>query len=466
MASERSHLLSTSSTQILGDDLYARFSPRQKSFILAQLSWCGLLPFFVSGTFVPSIPQIAEDIVQTLLQLAVGVSIAATSIGGFCAASYTGIFGRRKIYLATLPFVVIGSIGVTLARNAFQLLFWRFVQSLASCPGRVLGSVIIGDIYKVEERGLAYGIFLAASLFGCAAAPPVDGIIAYYSSWRVTQCLIGAMGLITFIIMILFLPETATMKENTESKYVMSRLFRSLWLLRSPVLFLSAFASATAWLTDYGESSSYKPNLISNFTLALLVPFSYTIAARYNITDEALIGACFIPIGLGNIIGAPIVGYISDKIIMRNRIKRGRWYPEDRLTLAFIGTLIPVPLSIIISGLVTTYVEGRIGLVLNLLCLLMNGIGVAMSVSPAAAYSVDVMHSRSADSVAVTWGLRSVIVSIAISWVIPSVNRFGVAITNISIGIIAWVGAAMYYILLRYGDELRSWVDVGYSEAS
>ncbi|KAF9009712.1 major facilitator superfamily domain-containing protein [Cyathus striatus] len=452
MTSERSPLISN--TQKLGDDPYARFSSRQKGFILAQISWCGLLPFFVSGTFVPSIPQIAKDIDAdpATVGVAVGVSIAAASIGGFCGASYTGLFGRRKIFLATLPFVIVGSIGVALAKNAAQLLFWRFIQSMGASPGRVLGSVVIGDVYKVEERGMAYGIFIAVSLLGCAIAPPLDGTIAYYFSWRVTQCLIGFMGLIAFIFMNLFFPETGnTTQSSKESKYLISRLFRSLWLLRSPVLFLSAFSSATALLTDY----------------ALLVPFSYTIAARYNITDEALIGACFIPIGVGNIVAAPLIGRLSDKIITRNRKKLGRWYPEDRLRLALIGSLTLVPLSVVISGLVTTYIEGRIGLLLNLLCLFINGFGVTMSMSPAAAYNVDVMDSsQSADSVAATWALRSFVVSIAISWIIPSVNKLGVAITNIGIGIIAWLGAAMYYILIRYGDELRALVDVGYAEAS
>ncbi|KAF9009705.1 major facilitator superfamily domain-containing protein [Cyathus striatus] len=458
MTSERSPLLSSAEIPEEipeEDDPYARFSPSQKSFILAQLSWCGLLPFFVSGTFVPSIPQIAEDVSAdpATVGIAVGISIAATALGGFCAASYTSIYGRRQIFLATLPVVVLGSFGVALSQNAVQLLFWRFIQSLASSSGRVIGPVVIGDIYKVEERGLAYGVFLSVSLLGCAVAPPLDGIIAYYSSWRITQCLIGILELIAFISMAIFLPETKwNAKKNNDtssaSKYLIVRLWQGVWLLRSPVLSLTAFASATALLTDY----------------ALLVPFAYTIATKYNITNESIIGACFIPIGLGNILAAPLTGRLSDKIILRNRQIRKMWYPEDRLYIALIGSLLPVPLSIVISGFITTYVDGWMGLALNLICFLVNGIGVSMSTAPATAYSVDVIQSRSADSVAATWGLRSLAVSLAISWVIPSINKFGVLATNVGIGVGAWVGAGIYYLVIQYGDELRACVDVGYSE--
>jgi MFS family permease len=36
---------------------------------------------------------------------------------------------------------------------------WRFVQALGSSPGLAVGSGVIGDIYKLEERGQAMGIF-------------------------------------------------------------------------------------------------------------------------------------------------------------------------------------------------------------------------------------------------------------------------------------------------------------------
>lgn len=59
----------------------------------------------------------------------------------------------------------------------------------------------------------------------------------------------------------------------------------SLWLLQSPNLFAGMIAQALVLLTDY----------------VLLVPMAYTIGARYGITNEAIIGACFLPNGLGNL---------------------------------------------------------------------------------------------------------------------------------------------------------------------
>jgi hypothetical protein len=77
------------------------------------------------------------------------------------------------------------------------------------------------------------------------------------------------------------------------------------------------------------------------------------------------------------LVGAPVSGRLSDQIILYYRKKRGGvWYPEDRLRATLPGALIFVPLSVLISGLLTEYVPGTLGLVLNLVCLFADGMGV------------------------------------------------------------------------------------------
>ena len=77
------------------------------------------------------------------------------------------------------------------------------------------------------------------------------------------------------------------------------------------------------------------------------------------------------------LVGAPLSGRLSDRIIVYYRKKRGsEWYPEDRLRATLPGAFILVPLSVLISGLLTEYVPGPLGLALNLVCLFANGMGV------------------------------------------------------------------------------------------
>ncbi|EGO22023.1 hypothetical protein SERLADRAFT_475141 [Serpula lacrymans var. lacrymans S7.9] len=358
--------------------LYSRFSESQKRTILSVVSLAGLLPLFVAGSFIPSIPQIARDLNSTgaIVSLAVSLSIFSTAIGSLFWASNSTFYGRRPIYLYGLPLLCIGSVGVAVSSTLKNLLFWRVVQAFGSSGGLSLGSGVIGDIYQLEERGTAMGIFFGACLLGPALAPLAGGTAAEYASWRTMQLILGVWGLIEILLVFLFLPETShpgtrgkdKIPESERGRFKLVNPLDSLWLLRSPNLLAISIASGLVLLTDF----------------VLLVPLAYTIGVRYHIENQALIGACFLSCGLGNLIGAPLAGRLSDKIIKVWKIRRkGEWVPEDRLRAAWVGALYLVPLSVLFSGLITTYVDGPLGLTLSMVCLFFHGLGVKQAQIPA-----------------------------------------------------------------------------------
>lgn len=51
--------------------------------------------------------------------------------------------------------------------------------------------------------------------------------------------------------------------------------------------------------------------------------------------------------------------------------------PEDRLRAALLAAGVLVPVPILVSGLVTRYVPGTLGMGINLACLFINGVGVS-----------------------------------------------------------------------------------------
>ena len=76
-------------------------------------------------------------------------------------------------------------------------------------------------------------------------------------------------------------------------------------------------------------------------------------------------------------VGAPLAGRISDYVVVKYRAQRGGvWYPEDRLRTTLIGAGALVPLSVLFSGLLTQFVPHKWGLIANLVCLFVNGLGV------------------------------------------------------------------------------------------
>ncbi|KAG1737898.1 major facilitator superfamily domain-containing protein [Suillus paluster] len=436
-------------------DVYDRFSKAHKNFIVFVVSFAGLLPAVVTGTFVPSIPQIALDLDSTgaVVSLAVSLSVFANAIGGLVWAAYSSFYGRRPMYLWGMPILCIGSFGVAASTSLASLLFWRFVQAFGCAGGISVGAAVIGDIYRVEQRGTALGIFFGASLLGVALSPIIGGTAAHYWSWRNLHYSLGLWGIIEMVLIYVSFPETShshsgvIREPKTPFNFVWINPFSSLWLLRSPNIMAVTLANASAMVTDY----------------VLLVPIAYTIGARYHISNEALIGACFLPNGLGNFIASPIAGRLSDTMIERWKAKRkGIWVPEDRLRAVLVGGLL-VPLSVGLSGLITTYIAGPLGLVLNLLCLFMNGVGVDFVLTPIGSYNIDVLQSCSAEVIAAVTAFRAIILAPVTAAVLPSIEMLGVAGTNGIATVIAIFGYGLIVLTIRYGDRMRAWVDVGYT---
>ncbi|KAG2030076.1 major facilitator superfamily domain-containing protein [Suillus americanus] len=248
MTSEESSLL----VATVHEAIYDRFAPHKKRRIVRLVCFVGLLPMFVPDTLLPSIPQMAKDL--------------------------------------GLTHATIRSCGVAMSTSLRSLLFWRFVQVLRCSGGMPLGAGVIGDIYKLEERGTAAGAFFGASLVGMTVAPFLGGAAAQHWSWRNLQYFIGVWGLLGMLLIYLSFPETSHPGTLGIGKLMQRRWIHiswvnplsSLWLLRSPNLFAGCI-------------------LIRN-NIVLLVPMAHTIGTRYGITNEAIFGAHFLPNGLGNLI--------------------------------------------------------------------------------------------------------------------------------------------------------------------
>lgn len=71
--------------------------------------------------------------------------------------------GRRPCYIYHLPIMILGSLGTALSRTVPHLMAWRFVQAMGASPGISVGAGVIGDIYKLEERGTPYGSYFGVS---------------------------------------------------------------------------------------------------------------------------------------------------------------------------------------------------------------------------------------------------------------------------------------------------------------
>ncbi|KAL1706303.1 major facilitator superfamily domain-containing protein [Schizophyllum commune] len=436
-------------------DPYSRYGEKRKTVLVVLVGWYSLMAMIVSGSFIPAIPQIAKDLETgvTSVSLAISVTLLSESFGSLVASSYSTFYGRRPVYLAAVPVLCAGSLGVALSSTINQLLVWRSIQALGMSPGFSVGAGVVGDLYSAEHRGLAMGVFLGIALLGPLLAPVVGGYVAHYWSWRNMQfCLAGASAL-TLLLFLLVFPETSTgackARQDAAAKakgckppnFVFINVLRPLGLLRSPNVLIITVAGFCALTTNF----------------ALLVPINSTIGTRYGL-NAFFVGLCMLPSGLGNIIGAPLAGRLSDRALTKGHGER--LCPEDRLRAALPGAGILVPLSALSAGLVVRFVPGPLGLAMNLICFFMNGIGVELTLTPLAAYCIDILQSRSAEVISANSGFRSLLISLTVGFMLPLITRLGSIGLGALNAAVAWIGFGLIYLTLHYGEKWRLYVNI------
>ncbi|KIJ26230.1 hypothetical protein M422DRAFT_272715 [Sphaerobolus stellatus SS14] len=442
---------------------YARFSSFQKRIIVGIVAFSGIMTrkqyiplsrflaarltgslfkAFAASSFVPCVPEVAKDLNTT------GEVINFTAVGlyMFMLVTLTKLPSRwSTTHLPDFSASHVSRLFNSLAIDIGGAIDYRpcFTGIAASCFISV-GVSSISDIYKLEERGTAIEAYYAAVLLGLAIAPMTGGIAAIYASWRLIPIIIFGISLSSLISVIMFSQRHVTQ----EAEWVWLNPFQSLKLLRGPNVSFVAIATACAFMTNY----------------VMLISLSYTIGPRYGLTSPALIGACFLPSGLGSTLGSPIVGRISDKIIISKCKQRGgKWLPEDRLLATLPGAIFLVPLSVLMYGIAIQFIPGKIGLIICFMCLFANGVGLVMVIGPSGTYTVDILQTQTAEAIVVISGMRSFVVAQASAFALPLIESIGVVATCALAAGVAWFGFALLLITIIYGTRLRKWVDLGYT---
>ncbi|KAI8150206.1 major facilitator superfamily domain-containing protein [Fennellomyces sp. T-0311] len=190
----------------------------------------------------------------------------------------------------------------------------------------------VADVYDVDERGNALGIYFTGQFAGPLFGPIFGGFLVERWGWQSVFWLLFVLGCLLLLLVVFAMEETyreekvwgkGTMvelepdqkSETTAVETKMVNPLSSLALLRHPFVFIAATATGFA----FGGM----------FAIENMLPELYT--NQYNFSSS-LIGLSFISPGIGEVVGSLISGKLSDIFLNRARAKRdGIAVPEDRL---------------------------------------------------------------------------------------------------------------------------------------
>ncbi|KAJ4287553.1 hypothetical protein N0V90_012256 [Kalmusia sp. IMI 367209] len=436
------------------DEVYNRFSENRKMVITAVLSFCSFLAPVSSTTVLSAVPEVAAtyhcdgsiiNLSNAMYMLFMGVSP--------CFYGPIGtIYGRKWVSVISAALFTACSIGTALAPNLAAFFIFRILTAFQGTAFLIIGSSVIGDIYKPTERGTALGWFLSGTLIGPALGPFIGGIIVTFRSWRDIFWLQTALAGAATLLVVILQPETIHYRRADELKDLPQRKrLHTMWQWLNPFRILRLYRYPNL-LTVAIAASSLVWNMYS-----LLTPIRYVLNPRFDLSSPLQSGLFYIAPGAGYLVGTLVGGRWADHTVKKYIKIRGERVSEDRLRscLPFIGIVIPA--CMLIYGWSVEKRKG--GVALPVIMMFLQGVAQLFCFPSLNTYCLDVMQTRSAEVVAGNYAVRYLFAAAGSAVCLPAVRKIGVGwFSTISAGFLV-VAALATYATAEKGRQWRDAVD-------
>lgn len=118
------------------------------------------------------------------------------------------MFGRKKVFFAGVSLFMTGAVLCGFAWGIVPLICFRAIEGLGAGAVQPMAATILGDIYTPAERAHVQG--LVSCVFGVAAVvgPSMGAFLIQHVSWSVVFWVNIPFGIVSIIMVALFLHET------------------------------------------------------------------------------------------------------------------------------------------------------------------------------------------------------------------------------------------------------------------
>ncbi|KAM5352486.1 hypothetical protein ACJ41O_005209 [Fusarium nematophilum] len=330
----------------------------------------------------PALPVLARefDASETITNLSVALYMISMAIFPLWWSSFSEEFGRRSIYLISFALFVVFSILSAISTNITMLIVFRMLAGGASASAHATGAGSIADLFEVFERGRAMGVFYLGPLLGPLLAPVIGGVLTQEIGWQATMWFLAIYGLVVFLLILFFLPETLRRRRPEEvlptssqtqgtqglermrtidsARVKTKRLAKSarrflvdplgvVLFLRFPAVFITVLIAAVAFGSLYIVNIAVQQKFSRD-------PYNY---------GQLVIGLLYIPSGMGYVFGSLFGGRWIDRIMAREARKANRYddrgkliyLPEDRMRENAWIVVTTYPLALLMFGWTLRY---------------------------------------------------------------------------------------------------------------
>ncbi|KAL7621682.1 hypothetical protein AAE478_009009 [Parahypoxylon ruwenzoriense] len=428
------------------------------------LNWSMRRKPLASSMLAPGVPEMMAEFGTSDNQIAtfvVSVFMLGFALGPILLAPLSELYGRLPIYHVCNVLFVIFSVGCAVAQNVGMLISFRFLAGSAGVAVVTCGSGSIADMMPPEKRGRAMSVWSLGPLLGPIVGPICAGFLVEAAGWRwvfwVITIVSGVVTFAAFFILretyapVLLERKAARLRKETGNnryqpkmakKGTPQQLFRTA-IIRPARMFCCSVVVMAMCLyvaTLYG------------FLYILVTTFTFVYRDVYGFSATGA-GLSFIGGGVGNILGLVYVGFLSDRIIQRQKDKGKEPRPEDRLSLILtVPCSLILPLGLVIYGWTA---DKHLHWILPMIgngIMSFGMIGIVMSVQT---YLVDAYTAYAASVTAASSVPRSLLAALLPLCGLQIYDTLGLGWGNTLLGLLCLGLAPVPWLLCCFGERMR-----------
>ncbi|MCJ1431239.1 hypothetical protein MMC27_000590 [Xylographa pallens] len=418
-----------------GTKVYATAVPALFAFVVT----------FGTSVYSAGLEQVMEQFNTSQTVAILGISFYSVGIGfgPMIGAPISEAFGRKAVYLITMPISILFMMGSGLAENTRTLLVCRFLSSTFGAPAVAVGAGTLSDIWELHHGGgLASMLFILSPFIGSSLGPLVGGYtMETRGDWRwlmwVMILFAGPIWIMSF-----FFGETSKkelLRRRAHERGLPAQPKPPAMAALKMLLVITLFRPIRMLFVEpIVISISIYISFAFGVLFAIFVAYPYVLGSVYGFSLGQT-GLAFIAIIIGIILAGVTFAILDRTLYAKAKAKAppGKMPPpEERLYTSMLGSLgIPVRLK---AGIPF-------------------GWGITCIFLGTMTYLIDTYQAlNAASAVAANGLLRYTFGAVFPLFTIPMYSKLGIGWAGSLLGFISLLLLPIPWVLYKWGPYLRS----------
>jgi EmrB/QacA subfamily drug resistance transporter len=184
-------------------------TPAGRPFVVASIMLATFMAAIEATIVATAMPTIVGQLGGfTYFSWVFSAFLLAQSTTTVIYGKLSDLFGRKPTLIVGIVLLLIGSLLCGFAWSMTSLIVFRLIQGVGSGAINPIAATIVGDLYKLEERGRAQGMMASVWAISGVLGPLAGGLIVSHISWAWIFWINLPFGVVTIIGLLLFLHES------------------------------------------------------------------------------------------------------------------------------------------------------------------------------------------------------------------------------------------------------------------